>query len=255
MAGRWAGAIAGMMVLAAPAAASPATDTAAAVRWLQAKGQRLAAPEPTAAELAPLVARLKGARVIGIGEVTHGTHEDQAFKAALIKELVKAGAIDTLALEANRNAGRGFDRYVRLGEGDPAALVRSSSFFRIWKGDEFAGLLLWLRAWNLANPGKPVRVIGIDNQDAGVDAGFALAFLKKRDPALAAKLRLAFGTLMTDTGERTVNPSAWIQASKPGELPAALAAAARLRDTLNAKRATWGMDPDYAEATYAARIA
>ncbi|MGJ3628430.1 erythromycin esterase family protein [Sphingomonas sp. MMS24-JH45] len=92
-----------------------------------------------------------------------------------------AGAIDTLALEANRVAGRGFDRYVRFGEGDPVALIRSPSFFRIWKGDEFGGLLIWLRAWNLANPDRPVRVIGIDNQDAGTDAGAALAFLGKRE--------------------------------------------------------------------------
>lgn len=242
-------------IAAAPIAPPPPAAGPAVLAWLTASGGRFATAEPSADELAPIVARLKGGRIIGIGEVTHGTHEDQAFKAALIKELVKAGAVDTLALEANRNAGRAFDRYVRLGEGDPAAAVRSSSFFRIWRGDEFAGLILWLRAWNLAHPDAPVRVVGIDNQDAGVDAGFALAFLAKRDPALATKLRPAFGTLMTDAGGRTINPAAWVQDSKPGEMPAALAAAVTLRDTFEANAAAWGSDPDFAEARHAARIA
>lgn len=247
--GRWAA------ILALGLSASPAAADPAAVRFLAGKGHRLAAADPAPADLAPIVARLSGARVIGVGEATHGTHEDQAFKAALIKALVAAGAIDTLALEANRAAGRGFDRYVRLGEGDPVALIRSPSFFRIWKGDEFAGLLIWLRAWNLAHADRPVRVIGIDNQDAGVDAGAALAFVRRRDPALAARLRPAFGTLMTDAGERTVNPSAWIQTSRPGELAAAMAAAATLRDTLAARRAAWGGDPNYADALHAATVA
>lgn len=90
-------------------AAAPGSDPNedAAVTWLEQHGHRLAASEPTATDLAPIVAKFNSARVIGVGEVTHGTHEDQAFKVALIKELVRVGAIDTLALEANRVAGTG----------------------------------------------------------------------------------------------------------------------------------------------------
>lgn len=235
------------------AQADPAED--AAIAWLEATAAPFASSQPAPSDLRPLVSRLAGGRVIGIGEVTHGTHEDQAFKAELIKALVTAGAIDALALEANRDAGRGFDRYVRYGEGDPAALVRSRSFFRIWKGDEFAGLLLWLRAWNLAHPERTVRIFGIDNQDAGVDLDLALTFLAARDPTAEARLRPIFGTLIPAGPATRINPSAWIQASEPGQLPAALAAAAELRDLFASNAAAWSTDPGFAEAAYAARIA
>ena len=60
--------------LAAAIAVSPGPAAAQeAVRWLQTAAHRLAAPEPTAAELAPIVSRLSGARIIGVGEVTHGS--------------------------------------------------------------------------------------------------------------------------------------------------------------------------------------
>lgn len=243
------------MLAAAPAIATSDADERAALRWIETTGQRMATPDPSPADLAPLVAKLEGARVIGIGEVNHGTHEDQAFKAELIKALVRAGAIRVLALEANRPAGAAFDAYVRKGQNDPAEAIRSGSFFRIWKGDEFAGLLIWLRAWNLANPDGMVRVIGIDNQDAGRDSEYALAFLAKRDAALSAKLKPAFGALIPPAGGKFPNPSAWIQASKPGEHAAAMAAAKQLDELFKAKATEWGGDPEYREAAHAAQVA
>src|SRR4051794_26803019 len=114
-----------------------ASDEAAARAWIAQAGHRFDPAATGSADLAPLVERLAGARVIGIGEATHGTHQDEAFKAELIKALVRAGAIDTVAIECNRAAGYGFDRYVRFGEGDPAALIRSPSFFSIWRNDAF----------------------------------------------------------------------------------------------------------------------
>jgi erythromycin esterase len=218
-------------------------------------GHQLPSSEPNSADLAPIILRLKDARVIGIGEVTHGTHEDQAFKAELIKALVREGSIDVLALEANRAAGIGFDRYVRGGEGDPAELIDSPSFFRIWKGDEFAGLLLWLRAWNRANPVHAVRIVGVDNQDGAVDAALALSVLARHDPAAAERLGREFGTMLIPRGGKPVVPFAWLQASKPGELTRALAAAAMLHRTMNEATGELARDPDIADARYAALIA
>ena len=77
-----------------PAAAQAAERTKPRRRSASSRrtGHRLAETvEPTAAELAPIVAKLAGARVIGLGEVTHGTHEDVAFKALLLRELVEGG--------------------------------------------------------------------------------------------------------------------------------------------------------------------
>lgn len=238
---------------ATPVAARPAEDAAAA-RWLQATGRRLSSADPYPAELAPLVAKLAGARVVGLGEVTHGTHEDLLFKASLVRALVTAGAIDTLAIEANRTAGLLFDAYVRRGEGDPVALTNSPSVFRMLKNQEFASLLLWLRAWNLAHPQAQVGVTAIDDQDGAVDAAFALDVVARHDAALAGRLRAGFGAMLPPPGGARVRPSDWVAKHDAAEAQRLLAAAAALRDAFAAHRAEWSGDADYAEADYAARI-
>ena len=185
----WALTLAAMVMAdAAPARPpSPAPTpqgVAAAVAWIKADAHLLSGADAAPDELEPLAARLSGVRVIGLGEATHGDHEDQQFKANLIKQLVRDGAVTAVVLEANRDAARGFDAYVRKGEGDPVALMRSPSFFRVTRDEEFASLLVWLRAWNQTTD-RPVRIIGIDDQDAGRDAAFALAMVARHDPALA----------------------------------------------------------------------
>jgi erythromycin esterase len=180
---------------------TPATaaEEAAAAHWLRTAGQAFVPDALGPDELAPLVRRVAGARIVGIGEATHGGHQDQAFKAELIKALVRAGQTDVLLLEVNREAAAGFDRYVREGQGDPVALMRSGAFFRIWRNDAFAGLLLWLRQWNLQG-GRGVRIVGVDMQDAGRDAAVALAWLRTQDAAAASRLAPPLGTLLPVAG-------------------------------------------------------
>ena len=251
---RWLLSGAFALAIPAPAIAQLGPEETATARFLEQSGHRLAAAEPTATDLAPVVSRLAGVRVIGLGEVTHGTHEDVAFKALLFRELVKAGAVDTLAIEANRVVGVSFDRFVREGVGDPAALILSPSAFKIFKNDEFAGMLLWLRAWNLAHPEAMIGVIAIDDQDGAVDANFALAVLARHDPATAQRLRQSFGTMLPPPGAPRIRPSDWIAGHGPTDVARVLAAAAELRDIFAADATDWRADPDYAEAAYAARL-
>jgi erythromycin esterase len=234
-------------------AATPEEEKAA-IAWIAAYGTRFNPDVLTQAELAPIVARLSGARVIGVGEATHGTHQDQAFKAELIKALVRAGAIDTLAIECNRDAAAGFDHYVRTGEGDPVALVRSTSFFRIWKGDEFAGLLLWLRAWNVQSE-NPVGVIGIDNQDAGRDSAFALADLAKRDAAIAAAIRAELAPMLPADGKTWRHFYRWLSGAPKADFTRSYAAVTRLKDWYEGQGNRLDEDPGFVAARHAARIA
>ncbi len=227
---------------------------AAAVTWIKTEGHPLSGADASPAELTPLAARLKGARVIGIGEVTHGDHEDHHLKADLIEELVREGAVDAVVLEANRDVARGFDLYVREGRGDPMALMRSTSFFRVFRDEEFAGLLVWLRAWNQV-AAKPVRIFGIDDQDVGRDADFALKMVARHDKALALKLRGPFGAAIAGPDGKWPKSFAWIGTLTPEEIAAVKANARTLADTITAHKVQWGDDPDYAEAAYAAEAA
>lgn len=231
-----------------------ASDEAAARAWIAKAGHRFDPAAIGPADLAPLVQRLAGARVIGIGEATHGTHQDEAFKAELIKALVKAGAIDTLAIECNRAAGYGFDRYVRFGEGDPAALMRSPSFFSIWRNDAFGGLLLWLRAWNQTAK-RPISVIGIDNQNSGVDAAAALTFLARHDASAARRLSDAMRAILPHADGTPVFVYDWTVQADRLAFTAMTEAATQLDKIFATAPADWSSDPDYDEAQYAAKVA
>ena len=237
-----------------PAFAHDAAQERAALQWIEQDGHALSGPDAGQDELEPIVARLKGARVIGIGEVTHGDHEDQQFKTNLLRALIRDGAISAVAMEVGRSAAAGLDHYVRTGEGDPAALLQANGFYGIWRNEELAGFLVWLRAWN-QTAAKPVRIFGIDNQDAGRDAALALALVARHDPALAQSLSEPLDPLLPKPGKEVAKPYLWIHADEVGATARAMAAARALADTIEVHKAEWGGDADYADARYAAEIA
>ena len=243
--------------LGARGAAQPAPavqpDDAAAVAWLRAAAHPFADATPDRADTDALLQALGDARVYGIGEATHGDHQDQSFKVATIKALVVAGRIDTLALECNRLAATGFDAYVHGGPGDLVALIRDPSFFRTWQDDEFAGLILWLRAWN-ATAAHPVRVIGVDNQDANRDIRVALAFLRARDPRLAAALAAPLAPMLTPQAQG-MKFYKWVIATPKPAYDTATRGVQAIDAALAAHRAAWGHLPGYDDAAYSARIA
>ena len=246
------------LAMAAPALAAPlplSADEQAAVAWLRARAVPFADTSPTAPELAALLPHLDGARIIGIGEATHGDHQDQSFKVALIKALVRSGRIDTLALECNRQAGADFDAYARGGAADLVTLVRSKSFFRTWQDDEFAGLILWLRAWNATTTAPPIRIIGIDNQDAIRDAGVALDFIGKQDAALAAQLRAGIAPMSDDPATARLQFYKWVVATSRARFDRAQRGVIAIADAFAAHERDWGTAPGFDDARYAARVA
>ena len=98
-----------LMAILAAATVAPAPDPrpedeAAAIAWFKADSHPLSGADASSGELAPIADRLSAARVIGLGEATHGSHEDQLLKAGLIKELVRRHGVTVVALEANRDA-------------------------------------------------------------------------------------------------------------------------------------------------------
>jgi erythromycin esterase len=154
--------------------------------WLKRNRRRFDAARPASimADGAMLKA-LAGAKVIGIGEATHGSHEDVACKAEIIKALVQADAIGTLFLEANSAGSRQLDAFIAGSEGTAADRVTSADIFRVLKTEALIDILDWLRSWNRTAK-APVRIIGVDCQATAADTAFALEWLKSLDAATAA---------------------------------------------------------------------
>lgn len=246
--------LAGAVAAAAVSPLAPdAASEAAAIEWIKATAHGFPSESPSESDLSPLVVALAGAQIVGIGEVTHGDHEDQAFKAELIKALVREGKIQVLLLEANRQVGVDLDAYVTGRGGDLPTLLRSPSFVRVWRTDEFAGLILWLRAYNI-QARSPIRIVGIDVQDAGTDADVALSFLADRDRSAADRLRAAFGRdLLPGPGSRRF--SVWQASVTKAGYDTVMQASIELEHRFVSHQADWSASPDFAEAADAARTA
>jgi len=165
-------------VVASPIASSAhanADDSGQLARWLRTSAQPIHEYSSAAARLAE---RLVDVRVVGIGEGTHGTHEDFAFKAALIVELARTGTIDTVAFEASRRAGVALNDFVAAKSADSAAAAMRKGLYSIWHCKEVEQLLVSLRTLAQSRQ-RPIQIVGLDVQAAANDTSFALSSAAK----------------------------------------------------------------------------
>lgn len=142
-------------------------------------------------ELDPLLDAVSDARIIGLGEPTHGTAEVFRLKQRVIQRLVEEGGVRHLVLEASVGEGADFDDYIAGRRDDLDALRRGIPLW-MFQVDEFANLLRWLRSFN-ETAKQPVRVHGMEAQYADRSARDALAYLRQHDAALAGRLLEDFG--------------------------------------------------------------
>src|SRR3546814_631571 len=183
-----------------PAAQLRESTEQSTLEWIRSHGHALAATDPTPDDLRSLATALGSPRVIGIGEITHGTHEDLAVKSALIRALIERGDIDCLVFELNRRVGERLQRFVAPGstETDPVAAVREAPVYTVWHTRELADLLDWIREWN-AGAAHPVRIVGVDVQDVSHDLDDALPRLKAIDAGTEARLRPRLSAWLSET--------------------------------------------------------
>ena len=135
--------------------------TAAEIAWLRtaARPLRLATPVTAATDLAALVASLAPARLVGLGEVTHGSHEIFILHDKLTRYLIGQKGFTGVALDASPVACAALATYLRTGQGDPARLLAALDG---WPAAELRDLLGWLRSYQVAHPATPVLLAGLD---------------------------------------------------------------------------------------------
>ena len=140
----------------------PPPPTAAEIAWLRAtaKPLRPTAPPADYQDLAALAGLLGAAQVVGLGEVTHGSHEGFLLNARLARYLLTQKGFNYLALEASPAACAALNNYLRTGVGNPGPLL--ATLGEGWATTEVLALLRELRAHNQAHPAAPVQLAGID---------------------------------------------------------------------------------------------
>ncbi|MFE3882311.1 erythromycin esterase family protein [Streptomyces lydicus] len=153
-------------------------------RWLTEYARPLGSLTPGAPhqDLEPLGAALRGVRIMGLGESTHGTREFFRLKHRIVQFLVREAGFTTFAMEASASAARALDAYVRHGTGDPARLLTRLGFWT-WRTEEILDLVEWLRAHNAVLPeSRRVRFVGTDPQRCADSLQVVTAFLRQVAP-------------------------------------------------------------------------
>ncbi|MFF2951737.1 erythromycin esterase family protein [Kitasatospora sp. NPDC057965] len=134
------------------------------VRALQSVAQPLRTTEAggRTADLNALGAMIGDAKVVGVGEATHGSHEFFAMKQRLFRYLVEEKGFTSFALETSWTSGLQIDEYVQGGPGDARQLVKEALGGSPWEREEFVDLIAWMRAHNRSHPKNPVHFVGDD---------------------------------------------------------------------------------------------
>lgn len=104
----------------------------------------------------------KEARIIALGEATHGNVEFQELKLEVFKLLVEKYDVRAFALEGDYGGCEQVNRYIHGGEGTALEAARAIGF-KIYYTKEMANLISYMRQYNeTAAPGEDLRFYGFD---------------------------------------------------------------------------------------------
>jgi erythromycin esterase len=173
------------------------TDTAV-VDWIRTAAIPLATVEPRHgyADLEPLRAIIGDARIVSVGEATHGTREFRKLMHRVLEFCVAELGFTMLGIEAPFPESRTVNAYVLDGTGNAADALLGTRYW-IWDTEELIDLIEWMRWWN-ANNARKVKFYGFVTDYPAAPARWLIDFLKRVAPDLAAECRVTLAPLTSD---------------------------------------------------------
>lgn len=149
------------------------------------------------ADLKPLLQRIGEARIVLLGESTHGSSEFYRMRARITRELIERRGFTIVAVEADWPDAARVDHYVR-DRGVPPAEWQAFARFPtwMWRNRETAAFVDWLRQWNRARePAQRVRFAGLDLYALHNSIDSVLRYLDGVDRQTAEVARHRYGCL------------------------------------------------------------
>jgi len=187
-------------------AAKRATEDAV-VQWISDEVVRLRTPEAGNgfADMEPLRILVGDARVVALGEATHGTREFFQLKHRMLEFLVSEMGFTVFAIEATMPQSFDVNRYVLEGEGDAAAALAGLGFWT-WNTEEVLEQIEWMRSYN-ADPAheRKVKFYGFDMQSLPRAVRVPLDYLGDVDPAASRELIATLAPLASPITARTLS--------------------------------------------------
>jgi protein-L-isoaspartate(D-aspartate) O-methyltransferase len=149
------------------------------------------------ANLDPLLDRIGDARVVLIGEATHGTSEFYKLRSRISAELIKKKDFRFIAIEGDWPDAARIDKYVRHFDLPPSEWTAFSRFPTwMWRNEDVREFVDWLHIHN-SNLAVDRRVAfhGLDLYSLYSSIRSVLKYLTDVDPATAEVARIRYGCL------------------------------------------------------------
>ena len=211
-------------------------------------------PAPDAPGFGACFDRFGEARIVLLGEATHGTSEFYRARAAITQHLIEHHGFRVIAVEADWPDAAMIDRYI----GHRAATPFPGDAFRrfptwMWRNAEMLDFARRLRDLNIGRaPQDRVRFRGLDVYSLGASMAAVLDYLDRVDPGAARQARDRYGCLTPWHAK----PERYGREVMFGVKHPCEAAVTEILTDLQDKRAAYAaQDPDaYLDATQNARI-
>jgi erythromycin esterase-like protein len=173
--------------------------------------------EGRSGELAPLIEAAADARIVLIGEASHGTHEFYRTRAEVTTALIRDHEFSLVAVEADWPDAYRVNRWVRGASeelGPEASLDDFTRFPRwMWRNRDVVAFVQWLRDDNAARPAADrAGFYGLDLYSMHRSIEAVLVYLRKVDPEGAEQARERYSCFESFGGD----PQAYGYASVRG---------------------------------------
>jgi len=166
------------------------------------------------ANIDALIERAGRARVVLIGEASHGTSEFYRMRERITRRLIEDKGFNMVAAEADWPDASRIDNYVRHADAPPSEWIAFSRFPTwMWRNEEVRGFVDWLHEYNARQPqGERASFHGLDLYSLYNSASRVIEYLEEIDPDLVEIARQRYGCLSPWEGD----PAAYGHAALTG---------------------------------------
>ena len=145
-------------------------------------------PEWNPDDLQPL-SFLGNAKIVGLGEATHGTNEFFRLKHRIFRYLVENYNFRIFGFEADMGESIFIDRYITTGEGDINEIMTNKMHFWTWKTEEVKDLIKWMKTYNEnKSEEEKIHYMGIDCQYMTYQPDLLLEYFNRVKPEFIAEI-------------------------------------------------------------------
>jgi erythromycin esterase len=119
------------------------------------------------ADLNVLINQIGDARIVLLGEASHGTSEYYTWRAAISKRLIQEKGFDMIAIEGEWADSYRVNQFIKGAPADSIAAVNILSQYDrwptwMWGNREVASLVTWLNQYNNRSQTSKVGFFGLD---------------------------------------------------------------------------------------------